>query len=169
MLLEVHNERLQEPTAARGREVRLDVSASGFWVRGQRVFCDVRVFDPNAQRHHNTELRKCYQKNEIEKKRKYSERILEVEHASFTPLVFSTHGGMGRECKAFFRRLSEMVAEKRGIEVSVATTFIRTRISFSLLRSTLLCLRGSRSLRKVFELNEVDMELVNSLSEINEF
>ena len=168
MLMELNHENLHEPTAVRGNEARLDVSASGFWVRGQRVFCDVRVFDPNAQRYRNTDLRKCYQKNEDEKKRKYNERVLQVEHASFTPLVFSTHGGMGRECRAFFRRITEMVAEKRGITLSVATTYIRTRICFSLLRSTLLCLRGSRSLRNVPELNEVDMVLVNSISEIKQ-
>ena len=69
MLMAVNNENLREPTAIRGNEARLDVSASGFWVKGQRVFCDVRVFDPNAQRYRNTELSRCYQKNEEEKKR----------------------------------------------------------------------------------------------------
>ena len=36
------------------------------------------------------------------------------------------------------------IAEKRNISNSIATTFIRTKISFSLLRSMLLCIRGSR-------------------------
>ena len=168
LLIELGNERMQERTAATGRESRLDISASGFWVKGQRAFFDVRVFDPNAQRHRNSDLKRCYEKDETEKKRKYNERILQVENGAFTPLVFSSHGGFGREGGAFFKRLSEMIAEKRNIAVSVATTFIRTRISFSLLRSTLLCLRGSRSLRRTLELNEVDIDLVNSISVIPE-
>ena len=31
-----------------------------------------------------------------EKKRKYQQRVIDVELASFTPLVFSTNGGMGK-------------------------------------------------------------------------
>ena len=34
-------------------EARADISTRGFWCRGQRAFFDVRIFDPNAQRHEN--------------------------------------------------------------------------------------------------------------------
>ena len=37
-------------------EARSDISARGFWSRGQRAFFDIRVFDPNAQRHQNKHL-----------------------------------------------------------------------------------------------------------------
>ena len=167
-LIELSTEKFNQKSTVSSNEARLDVSALGFWVTGQRVFCDVRVFDLNAQRYRNTELKRCYQRNEDEKKRKYNERVLQVENASFTPLVFSTHGGMGRECKKFFHRLAEMLAEKRDITASVATTFVRTRVSFSLLRSMLLCLRGSRSLRKVQNMTETDIPYVNFTSEIKE-
>ena len=36
-----------------------------------------------------------YKSNEQEKKRAYEERVREVEHGSFAPLVFSISGGMG--------------------------------------------------------------------------
>ena len=36
------------------------------------------------------------------KKREYGDRVREVELASFTPLVFSTTGGMGREGAVFY-------------------------------------------------------------------
>ena len=39
-------------------EARADISARGFWFRGQRAFFDVRVFDPNAQRHGNKTLKR---------------------------------------------------------------------------------------------------------------
>ena len=168
-LIQLENEQFNERTAAKSDESRLDVSALGFWITGQQVFCDVRVFDLNAQRYRETELKNCYKKNEDEKKKKYNERVLQVENGSFTPLVFSTHGGMGRECKKFYQRLAELIAAKRNITVSMATTYVRTRICFSLLRSMLLCLRGSRTPRKTpDDLTEVDMSFVNSISVIRE-
>ena len=79
------------------------------------------------------------------KKRAYNERILNIEHGSFTPLVFSIQGGMSRECQVFYKRLSQLIAEKRDEPLSHMTNWIRTKHSFALLRSTLLCLRGSRT------------------------
>ena len=34
-----------------------------------------------------------------EKKRKYQQRVLDVEMGSFTPLVFGTNGWIGADCK----------------------------------------------------------------------
>ena len=97
----------------------------------------------------------------------YSPRILELENGSFTPLVFSVNGGMGREAKIFYTRLAEMIAEKRDVQFSVATLFIRTKISFSLLKSTLLCIRGSRSLKKMnVDMKDLDIDLMNKMSNI---
>ena len=109
------------------------------------AFFDVRVFNPNAKRYINHELTKSYEMNEKEKKKCYNERILQVEHGSFTPLVMSATGGMGRECKKFYSRLSEIVAEKRGQRYSTVAPWIRRKICFSLVNSIGLCLRGSRT------------------------
>ena len=86
-------------------EAHADISARGFWCRGQSTFFDVRIFDLNAQRHENKALKRCCELNELEKKTNYSSRILNVEQGSFTPLVFSIAGGMGRECSMFVKRL----------------------------------------------------------------
>ena len=51
-----------------------------------------------------TEVSKTYEINEKEKKRSYNRRVLEVEHETFTPLVFSATGGMGREVLHSFVR-----------------------------------------------------------------
>ena len=67
--------------------------------------------------------------------------IIIVEMGTFTPLVFSTTGGMGRECKIFYTRLCQVPARKRKFYTQQTTDYIRTKFSFSLLRSTLLCLR----------------------------
>ena len=83
------------PSTATGNKVRLDVCARGFWQAGQMTFFDVRVFNPNARRYAKQELSKTYQLNEKEKERLYNERIMQVEHGTFTPLVMSATGGMG--------------------------------------------------------------------------
>ena len=36
--------------------------------------------------------------NQHEKKRAYYERILQIDHGTFTPLVFPIKGSIGREC-----------------------------------------------------------------------
>ena len=79
-------------------EARADISARGFWWHGQRAFFDVRIFDLNAQRNENKTLKRCYKLNEHKKKRDYNFRILNAEQGSLTSLVFSTTGGMGKEC-----------------------------------------------------------------------
>ena len=47
------------------------------------------------------------------KKREYGDRVWEVELALFTPLVFSTTGGMGREGTVFYRWLVNLLASKQ--------------------------------------------------------
>ena len=37
-----------------------------------------------------------------------------MEQATFTPLVFSTTGGMAAECKRYHSRLAELLATKKG-------------------------------------------------------
>ena len=93
-------------------EARCDVGNRGFWSAGQVTFLDVRVFNPNANRYVNQSLKKTCEIHEKEKKRAYNERVQEIEHGSFTPIVMSATGGMARECSNFYSRLSEMIAEK---------------------------------------------------------
>ena len=108
------------------------------------AFFDVRVFNPNAKRYANQELSKTYECNEKEKKRLYNERIMQVEHGSFTPLVKSATGGMGQESTKFYSRLSDMISKKRSMNYSIVATWIRRKIIFSLIKSIGMCLRGSR-------------------------
>ena len=46
--------------------------------------------------------------NEQEKSRAYNERIFQIEHGTFTPLVFSINGSMRRESQKFYLRLAQM-------------------------------------------------------------
>ena len=58
---------------------------------------------------------------------------------------------MGIEAQRFYKRLAEMLAEKRSIEMSSAVNWIRAKLSFILVKTALLCIRGSRSVRSSFE------------------
>ena len=44
--------------------------------------------------HVNSPLSTCHKINEADKRRNYDERVREVEHGSFTPLIVSTAGVM---------------------------------------------------------------------------
>ena len=46
------------------------------------------------------------------KKRAYNQRVREVEHATFTPLVFSATGGLGIQVSTFYKRLASLLVEK---------------------------------------------------------
>ena len=159
ILNELTGETLSYRSANISPEARLDVSARSVWVRNQRAFFDIRVFDPNARRYQKQSLRQTYITNEKEKKRHYGERVLQIENGSFTPLVFSVFGGMGDECKTFFKRLSSLLSEKRLENLATVVTWVRKRVCFALLRSVLLCVRGSRHRYYKPEVKEVDMEI----------
>ena len=53
-------------------------------------------FDPVAPSHAHQSLDAAHSKQENEKRRQYEDRILHVDHASFTPLVFTIAGGMSK-------------------------------------------------------------------------
>ena len=106
-------ERFSKKTVNKSDQARVNISVRGFSLTGQVAFFEVRVFNPTAKQYFNQELRKSYEVNKKDKKRQYNERILQVEHGTFTPLVMSITDGMGRESQKFYARLSEMISEKR--------------------------------------------------------
>ena len=82
---------------------------------------------------------------EREKQRKYEQRIREVEMGSFTPLVFSTSGGMSKTTTTAYKRLASLLADKHDQPYSTVMAWLRINLSFSLLRSAITCLHGARS------------------------
>ena len=90
--------------------------------------------------------------------------MLDIEHGTFTPLIFTTTGGMGKECSSYHSRLAELIAIKKGAEDYAKTiSWIRARTSFALLRSALICLRGTRStVRKSWDFRNIDIEIENT-------
>ena len=68
---------------------KLDVAANGFWgSRHQKVFIDVKVFNPNASSYRGSSLSSLYCGLEKEKRRKYEQHIRGVEMGCFTLWYF---------------------------------------------------------------------------------
>ena len=124
----------------------MDIQAGGFWgaSRHERAYFDVRVFYPHARSHCHRSLPQIYRSQEMEKRRQYQERILNVDGGTFTPLVFSAMGGAGPAASTFLKCLADKIATKKSTTYAQALGWLRCRLSFALLRSSLLCLRGAR-------------------------
>jgi hypothetical protein len=154
LLRKVHNDVELEPAlqplegehvkGISGDEARPDVRARGVWRPGQNAFFDIRVTNPNAQSQIHLSNKQIFQKHEKEKKRNYNDRVMNIEHGTFTPLIFSTNGGEGPECSMFHKHVAERIAMKTDDRYEKILTWIRCKISFLVLRSSLMCIRGSR-------------------------
>ena len=120
---------------------------------------NVRVYNPMAKTYANSSIVESHRQNENDKKRQYNDRILQIEHGSFTPLVFSCLGGMSKECSMFYKRLSEQIAEKRKCDLASTYSFIKAKLNFSLIRTAVLCIRGTRDSKFIAkDFSEVDVE-----------
>ena len=67
-----------------------------------------------------------------------------MEKATFTPLIFSTTGGMGSEAVRFFKHLAVKISSKTGQPYSDTIAFIRRRLRFDLLKTCVISIRGYR-------------------------
>ena len=76
-------------------------------------FFDVRVFNPFA-RSNAGRFSSVYRRHEQEKRRIYQERIINVEHGTFTPFVMAATGGLDPAATVVCKRLVSLLAEKMG-------------------------------------------------------
>ena len=126
-------------------DARLDVHCRVFWERQRTAFFDIRVCNSNADSYKELSPKQIYKLREDEKKQKYASRIIEVGNGTFTPLVFTTTGGMSQECQRYHSRLAELISSKKQENYATTITWTRTKVSFAILRTALVCLRGTRS------------------------
>lgn len=153
---------IHDPSGRLGENARLDISARGVWSGLDRTFVDVRVFHPGADSYVNSTPESIYKRHENEKKTKYLRHVTEVEKATFTPLVFSTSGGQGPEATLFHKKLASLIAKKRNILYSEAIFYVRRRIRFSILRTTLISIRGyrGRPALPASDVEDIDLNLI---------
>ena len=108
------------------------------------LIVDVCVFNPYPPLNVNF-ISAAYRRHENIKRHAYSQRIWEIEHASFTPIVMSATGGLAPEATTFYGRLASLLASKWGDEYCVVMAWLRCCLSFCLLRSAIMSVRGTRS------------------------
>ena len=112
------NEQFSLRSKVTSPEARMDMEAGGFWSRGVTGFFDVRVTQVNFK------SSTIFKEQEEEKKRKYQQRVLDVEMGSFTPSVFGTNRGMRADCNCFLKRLAEKLSEKNEEPYNFTITFV---------------------------------------------
>ena len=154
-LQQLTGESLHERTANITDEARVVIAARGFWISGQRAFFDIRVFNPRVQSHGSQELTKAYEISERAEKRQY------LKGRAW--LVMAALGGMGREASKFYSRLLESIAKKRKERYSAIKNWISRKISFALVNCVCMCVRGSRSM---YLLRDIDLKNDLCTSEI---
>jgi len=89
--------------------------------------------------------------------------VIDIEKSSFNPLVFTTTRGMAPECNRVNKRLAEKIAEKRREPYASVIMYIKTKLRFALLRSTVAAIRGFRGKRNdvhLRDLTDIDFSLI---------
>ena len=157
-------------TANRGEGAKSDLRVRDFWTDAKSAFFDVRVFYPHAASHQSKSIKALCKSIALTKKREYEERIVQVEHGNFTPLIFPSSGGMGDEATVVLKKLASEIAFKRKETYSSVMGVLRIELAFSLARSAIRCVRGSRSLRLcksivTKELAPVDLIIAEALKD----
>ena len=100
--------------------------------------------------------------SEKEKKKAYNQRVIQLEHGTFSPLVFSVYSDSGTETKHVIRILCSKVARKRKLKYNHAINWFRTKISIELVKGAILCIRGSRDWRNKVHTDLDNIELMNT-------
>jgi len=148
-------EAFEYKSANKEDDARSDIKVCGFWRNMRQAYFDIKIVSPMARSYSHMTPAALYRKAEKVKMREYEERIREVEHGDFNALVFTTAGGIAPQSSVVFKRLAEKISSKRSLNKAAVAGWLRCRLSFALLRTTLLCVRATRRKR----LNVVDSNI----------
>jgi hypothetical protein len=146
-LLPLEGEEFAYKSANHDNGARSDLRVLGFHRPMRQQYFDVTAWSALAKSNSGTP-ESVHMRTELKKEREYKQRIQEVDHGDFTPLVFCISGGMGPKAASVIRHLAEALAFKQDQPLSSTLCWLRCRISFTLLRSAMLLLRGSRPPRR---------------------
>ena len=82
-----------------------------FGVDARVHFLILRCFIPmHLHSYCQTHVGSLFCRHELEKKCEYGDRVCSIKSVSFTPLVFFTFGGLGREASIFYSHLANLLA-----------------------------------------------------------
>ena len=162
LLQALNGESFRLKSANKEEEARSDVKCVGFWRKMRQAYFDIKVISPFARSNLNKPHKTLYHEGEQQKDREYKARINQVEQADFTPLVFTTAGGMAPRMQLFLKRISLLMSEQQDLANSVVSGWLRCRFSFALLRTTLVCLRGTRRKRYTPHVDDIGRAVCES-------
>ena len=69
-------------------------------------------------------------------------RTIQVEKSSLIAAVFSTSGGMGRECDNLVKQIAIKLSQKRGERYCDVVGFVHSWIRYDLRRTCVIAIRG---------------------------
>ena len=137
----------EELNGLTGDDARPDIRAGGVWRLGQNGFFEIRLTNANARSQKHLPISIILEKHEKEKKRAYVAELW-MEHGTFTTLVFSLTDGEGPETSMFHKHIAQKIANKTEEKYGKIQTLARFKLPFLILRSVLLCIRGSHFISK---------------------
>uniref|UniRef100_A0A1X7UZP3 Uncharacterized protein n=1 Tax=Amphimedon queenslandica TaxID=400682 RepID=A0A1X7UZP3_AMPQE len=121
-----------------------DLAVRGAWTPQTEALFDIRVVDTDAQSYLSKSPPDVLVQAEREKKAKH-QSACEERRAIFTPLCISVDGLMGKEATCFVKRIGDGLSSKWNKPYSEVVCWLRTRLSFAIIRASILCLGGARS------------------------
>jgi hypothetical protein len=145
---------LRYRSAIREDEAKSDIRVNGFFDKKRNAFFEFRVFNPNARSYLSKSPESLYHRIAKVREREYKQRINQVDCGDFVPMIMSSTGGMGVEMQRAVKHLARTLSVKQNETYSKVAGLMRCQFAFALARAALLCLRGSRSLRCEFRLQE---------------
>ena len=151
----LHDEQFHLASTLTADQAKPDVRARGFYSAGQQAYFDVKVLDPNAESYSKLPMKIVYDRAEKQKIQAYNDRIVNVEHGTFVPLIFSTSGGMGGQAETFVKLLCNKISTKNNLKYDEVINVFRCRLSFIIRRLVLLCIRGTSKAAPKIE-NDLD-------------
>jgi hypothetical protein len=121
-----------------------DLGVRGVWQPQEEALFDVRVIDTDAPSYAARPVSSILASAETCKKNKY-QAACEERRASFTPLVMSVDGILAKEANVFITRLADRLSAKWQKSYAETVGWVRTRLTFAIIRATGVCIRGSRT------------------------
>ena len=140
---DVHREPVVREATENSPALIADLAVRGVWQTQSVALLDIRVIDTDAQSYLSRSVQSILSSAETEKRTKY-QAACEFRRAAFTPFITSVDGALGKESKAFLHKLTGLLTIKWQKSLDETTNWIRTRLSFAILRATNHCIRGSR-------------------------
>ena len=144
-LQSLQGESLHHRTTTTEDEARLYIKEIEVWgTRFSKIYFDVKIFNPSAK--------SCLESipdastfHEFQKRLKYEQRIIKVGNSNVNPFIFAYTGGAGPTATRVMKRLAAKFYEHKDASNADGIAYIRTELSFALLRSTIICIRECRS------------------------